>query len=284
MTATVHMTAIVHMTAYNLSPKGREWLPKQVVDRHLPSATALPPPLPSPPATGAAEDSFATADASHRTDASRNDPDDEEDDPEFNDIFDLFHVNRSGHIEGVAVYAKSRWNLQSADVKKQTVFFLQTADVWFTSSAAEACRCGPQTADKWTNENSTEYGSSSSNSSVDWVPNGPLRSYGLHLAGCRLKLWVNQQSEVDAATVQSCYIDFKIKQNYDYMLFNNSMNSSLRSSSTGRRHIPVFSSSQRFLEERCRVRSVFKAVKFLVGNWVVEHIVISSGRDRTRIH
>ncbi|KAL4587282.1 hypothetical protein LXL04_000150 [Taraxacum kok-saghyz] len=35
----------------------------------------------------------------------------------------------------------------SADVKKQTVFFLQTADVWSTSSAAEACRCGPQTAD-----------------------------------------------------------------------------------------------------------------------------------------
>ncbi|KAL4561605.1 hypothetical protein LXL04_033775 [Taraxacum kok-saghyz] len=36
---------------------------------------------------------------------------------------------------------------QSADVKKQTVFFLQTADVWSTSSAAETCRCGPQTAD-----------------------------------------------------------------------------------------------------------------------------------------
>ncbi|KAL4582280.1 hypothetical protein LXL04_006824 [Taraxacum kok-saghyz] len=33
------------------------------------------------------------------------------------------------------------------DVKKQTVFFLQTADVWSTSSAAESCRCGPQTAD-----------------------------------------------------------------------------------------------------------------------------------------
>ncbi|KAL4589756.1 hypothetical protein LXL04_002666 [Taraxacum kok-saghyz] len=36
---------------------------------------------------------------------------------------------------------------QSADVKKQTVFFLQTADVWSTSSAAEDCRCGPQTTD-----------------------------------------------------------------------------------------------------------------------------------------
>ncbi|KAL4567765.1 hypothetical protein LXL04_023358 [Taraxacum kok-saghyz] len=34
-----------------------------------------------------------------------------------------------------------------ADVKKQTVFFLQTADVWSTSSTAEGCRCGPQTAD-----------------------------------------------------------------------------------------------------------------------------------------
>ncbi|KAL4580290.1 hypothetical protein LXL04_016478 [Taraxacum kok-saghyz] len=32
-------------------------------------------------------------------------------------------------------------------LKKQTVFFLQTADVWSTSSAAEGCRCGPQTAD-----------------------------------------------------------------------------------------------------------------------------------------
>ncbi|KAL4561624.1 hypothetical protein LXL04_033794 [Taraxacum kok-saghyz] len=42
-------------------------------------------------------------------------------------------------------------NIQSADVKKQTVFFLQTADVWSTSSAAEACRCGPQTADGDTN-------------------------------------------------------------------------------------------------------------------------------------
>ncbi|KAL4556495.1 hypothetical protein LXL04_039150 [Taraxacum kok-saghyz] len=36
---------------------------------------------------------------------------------------------------------------ESEDVKKQTVFFLQTADVWSTFSAAEGCRCGPQTAD-----------------------------------------------------------------------------------------------------------------------------------------
>ncbi|KAL4564144.1 hypothetical protein LXL04_028196 [Taraxacum kok-saghyz] len=40
-----------------------------------------------------------------------------------------------------------RLNNKSADVKKQTVFFLQTADVWSTSSAAEVCRYGPQTAD-----------------------------------------------------------------------------------------------------------------------------------------
>ncbi|KAL4585682.1 hypothetical protein LXL04_010306 [Taraxacum kok-saghyz] len=33
------------------------------------------------------------------------------------------------------------------DVKKQTVFFLQTADVWSTSSSAEVCRYGLQTAD-----------------------------------------------------------------------------------------------------------------------------------------
>ncbi|KAL4559713.1 hypothetical protein LXL04_031857 [Taraxacum kok-saghyz] len=32
-------------------------------------------------------------------------------------------------------------------LKKQTVFFVQTADVWTTSSSAELCRCGPQTAD-----------------------------------------------------------------------------------------------------------------------------------------
>ncbi|MFS7907412.1 hypothetical protein Hanom_Chr01g00071051 [Helianthus anomalus] len=32
---------------------------------------------------------------------------------------------------------------------KQTLFFLQlqTADLWSTSSPANACRCGPQTAD-----------------------------------------------------------------------------------------------------------------------------------------
>ncbi|MFS7913486.1 hypothetical protein Hanom_Chr02g00142341 [Helianthus anomalus] len=36
---------------------------------------------------------------------------------------------------------------QLTEVKKQTVFFLQTAEIWFTSSAADVCRCGPQTAD-----------------------------------------------------------------------------------------------------------------------------------------
>ncbi|MFS7961156.1 hypothetical protein Hanom_Chr08g00711491 [Helianthus anomalus] len=34
-----------------------------------------------------------------------------------------------------------------AEVKKQTVFFLLTAEVWSTSSATDVCRCGPQTAD-----------------------------------------------------------------------------------------------------------------------------------------
>ncbi|KAL4572603.1 hypothetical protein LXL04_019383 [Taraxacum kok-saghyz] len=46
---------------------------------------------------------------------------------------------------------------QSADVKKQTVFFLQTADVWSTSSTAEDCRCGPQTADVLTSEKQTAH-------------------------------------------------------------------------------------------------------------------------------
>ncbi|KAF5820557.1 hypothetical protein HanXRQr2_Chr01g0003561 [Helianthus annuus] len=30
-------------------------------------------------------------------------------------------------------------------LKKQTVFFLQTAEVWSTFSATDVCRCGPQT-------------------------------------------------------------------------------------------------------------------------------------------
>ncbi|CAI9301527.1 unnamed protein product [Lactuca saligna] len=46
-----------------------------------------------------------------------------------------------------AAYAHTRGFMapyrNPADVKKQTVFLLQTADVWSTSSAAEACRCGP---------------------------------------------------------------------------------------------------------------------------------------------
>ncbi|MFS7985926.1 hypothetical protein Hanom_Chr11g01004391 [Helianthus anomalus] len=32
---------------------------------------------------------------------------------------------------------------QLAEVKKQTVFFLHTAEVWSTSSATDVCRCGP---------------------------------------------------------------------------------------------------------------------------------------------
>ncbi|KAL4562841.1 hypothetical protein LXL04_026872 [Taraxacum kok-saghyz] len=43
--------------------------------------------------------------------------------------------------------------------KKQTVFLLQTADVWTTSSSAELCICGPQTADLGKNqEKEGEYG------------------------------------------------------------------------------------------------------------------------------
>ncbi|KAL4574410.1 hypothetical protein LXL04_021240 [Taraxacum kok-saghyz] len=41
-------------------------------------------------------------------------------------------------------------------LKKQTVFFVQTADVWTTSSPAELCRCGPQTADVLTLKKQTE--------------------------------------------------------------------------------------------------------------------------------
>ena len=52
-------------------------------------------------------------------------------------------------------YLKFSLFQQPADVKKQTVFLLQTADVWSTSSAAEACRCGPQTADILTLEKQT---------------------------------------------------------------------------------------------------------------------------------
>ncbi|MFS7954507.1 hypothetical protein Hanom_Chr07g00631291 [Helianthus anomalus] len=31
-------------------------------------------------------------------------------------------------------------------LKKQTTFFLKTAEVWSTSSSTDVCRCGPQTA------------------------------------------------------------------------------------------------------------------------------------------
>ncbi|MFS7927569.1 hypothetical protein Hanom_Chr04g00310701 [Helianthus anomalus] len=34
-----------------------------------------------------------------------------------------------------------------AEVKKQTVLFLQTVEVWSTSSATDVCRCGPHTLD-----------------------------------------------------------------------------------------------------------------------------------------
>ncbi|MFS7943011.1 hypothetical protein Hanom_Chr06g00495271 [Helianthus anomalus] len=37
--------------------------------------------------------------------------------------------------------------VHSAEDKKQTVFFLQTAEVWSTHSAIDICRCGPQSAD-----------------------------------------------------------------------------------------------------------------------------------------
>ncbi|KAL4589928.1 hypothetical protein LXL04_002840 [Taraxacum kok-saghyz] len=43
----------------------------------------------------------------------------------------------------------------SADIKK-TVFFLQTANVWSTTSVAVLCRCGPQTAAVLTSKKQTE--------------------------------------------------------------------------------------------------------------------------------
>ncbi|CAI9276572.1 unnamed protein product [Lactuca saligna] len=46
-------------------------------------------------------------------------------------------------------------NVSLQTLKKQTVFLLQTADVWSTSSAAEACRCGLQTADILASEKQT---------------------------------------------------------------------------------------------------------------------------------
>ncbi|CAI9290626.1 unnamed protein product [Lactuca saligna] len=60
------------------------------------------------------------------------------------------------HTRGfMAPYRNVSLFQQPADVKKQTVFLLQTADVWSTSSAAEACRCGPQTADILASEKQT---------------------------------------------------------------------------------------------------------------------------------
>ncbi|MFS7995853.1 hypothetical protein Hanom_Chr12g01122941 [Helianthus anomalus] len=42
-----------------------------------------------------------------------------------------------------------------AEVKKQTIFFLQTVGVWSTSSATDVCRCGPPNADVLPLKNST---------------------------------------------------------------------------------------------------------------------------------
>ncbi|MFS7978794.1 hypothetical protein Hanom_Chr10g00919621 [Helianthus anomalus] len=39
--------------------------------------------------------------------------------------------------------------------KKQTLFSLQTADLWSTSSPADACRCGLQTTDLLTLQKQT---------------------------------------------------------------------------------------------------------------------------------
>ncbi|KAL4554834.1 hypothetical protein LXL04_037440 [Taraxacum kok-saghyz] len=47
----------------------------------------------------------------------------------------------------IALICRSAFQLCLQMLKKQTVFFLQTADVWTTSSSAELCRCSPQTAD-----------------------------------------------------------------------------------------------------------------------------------------
>ncbi|KAJ0507829.1 hypothetical protein HanIR_Chr11g0510551 [Helianthus annuus] len=38
-------------------------------------------------------------------------------------------------------------NFGFAEVKKQIVIFLQTVEVWSTSSGSDVCRCSPQTAD-----------------------------------------------------------------------------------------------------------------------------------------
>ncbi|KAL4579406.1 hypothetical protein LXL04_015551 [Taraxacum kok-saghyz] len=57
----------------------------------------------------------------------------------------LSHRHRTTEAEAVLALFSSI--SVSADIKKQTVFFLQTADIWSTSSAAEGCKCGPQTAD-----------------------------------------------------------------------------------------------------------------------------------------
>ncbi|KAF5791518.1 hypothetical protein HanRHA438_Chr09g0407541 [Helianthus annuus] len=57
----------------------------------------------------------------------------------------LFRLNMPSQLLALV---KLHWGLkQFAEVKKQTVLFLQTAEVWSTSSATDVCRCGPQTAD-----------------------------------------------------------------------------------------------------------------------------------------
>ncbi|KAL4567350.1 hypothetical protein LXL04_022933 [Taraxacum kok-saghyz] len=64
----------------------------------------------------------------------------------------MFEYEPSNRTSAIKTMTKC---MISADVKKQTVLFLQTADVWSTSSAAEGCRCGPQTADVLTSKKQT---------------------------------------------------------------------------------------------------------------------------------
>ncbi|KAL4559780.1 hypothetical protein LXL04_031926 [Taraxacum kok-saghyz] len=69
-------------------------------------------------------------------------------------LFEAIDNNRSFHLSRTSTIQVNKFIEHQQEnhfayfyVKKQTVFFMQTADVWSTSSAAEGCRCGPQTAD-----------------------------------------------------------------------------------------------------------------------------------------
>ncbi|KAJ0556567.1 putative RNA-binding S4 domain-containing protein [Helianthus annuus] len=67
--------------------------------------------------------------------------------PGTNKISGVSRARVKSSIKEGLVSVNHRVVIKLAEIKKQTVFILQTGEVWSTSSATDVCRCGPQTAD-----------------------------------------------------------------------------------------------------------------------------------------